>query len=455
MALNSQAVSRIDRPGEIDFYLAYVDASMAGDAVNDEGGAAPRGSDARPEGEATRKDAPFDPSLSTEAAFSATKAPLFVPDDVIDRWRAPPSGWPRALSWPPANAIKAMENAASEPEVGPLLARVSRGQPVRVDEWAKVVATFDLAMAEPLSGVDRQIERARDLAIFLTGSKPAALGPGEFYKVYSDQDPVADHETAKVGFACLFAAPDGEGLPYDYRYCLHAPKRPEGEPPLRGQKPGDEWEEYARQKRMFESVWRASFDRLETHDGALLRVTRGNGLACSRITPQAARLLVEEAKARGWDNIVVRGGDKFIQAVEQAAREIPGAPPVVIGRKPSFWEVIPLHPSRNMREFSAAEPSPFDAFTRVKTPKNPVGNIFDGDILDDADPGPRTGADDVNVTGFVQKQLGDMGASRRNADDDDVDVTGFVQEQLEGPDTPSDENSPRIKNRRVDDGLSP
>lgn len=453
MTSKNLAVSRIDRPGEIDFYLAYENASAAGDAVNDEDGVGAakrrfwRHKKTKPGAAPT--DEPVDTAHSTKMTPNHSDGPLRVPDKVLDDWKSPPPGWPRALSWPPAAVFDALEVAATHVDARDTLVRAARGEPVTEQEWEKTRGIFREALDAPLAAVDRQIARARDAAIFLAGAETQNTGSGDFYKISSTQNPIAHDVSARVGFACLFAETDSDLDPYDYRFCLSPPKRPSDEPPARGQNVA-EWEEYARHKRMFESIWRASFDRLETHDGALLKTTRENGLACSRITPQAARLIVEEARARGWDQIVVRGGERFIQAIEQAARDIPGAPPIVVGRNPSFWEVIPLHPARGMREFGAANSSPFDAYERVQTPSAFVDRIHDGDILDDADAGPRAAfGDEADVTGFVREQLNPPEEMSRNrptgasgadpssnapgakSDDNDVDVMGFTHEQLE------------------------
>jgi hypothetical protein len=131
-------------------------------------------------------------------------------------------------------------------------------------------------------------------------------------------------------------------------------------------------------------------DQLRTFDGGRLQV-KGDEIIVRKTSMEAARLLVMEAKARGWETIRVSGHNDFCAAVKRAAKE-EGIGAIIHRRGPlgfgpfSRPEVVmppipriqplnrkdPNEPERE-RKAAAAPAEDREAAARLLQPANPSG----------------------------------------------------------------------------------
>lgn len=269
------------------------------------------------QGEMLPPDSPVEaaPTLVADGAARDTLGRLYLPDEAVALFNRAPD-WPPMMTWPPKALTIRMNEIANDAGVASVLRRVAKGEPVSDSEWTSARDAFgqDETLKQIAKAIESNIAAAKTMAAFL----------------HRADQPTVDM-MRRPGFAFLFAGDfsriDGALNPRTLR---DAPD------PATVRKDSPEAVEAARQSFFQTAVASVTPGAITMTDGGVVTSRSDGSLRTPEVTPQAARMFVEEAKARGWTQIVVRGGPEFVRAVQQAAANDPAAPPVVTSPKMSM-----------------------------------------------------------------------------------------------------------------------
>lgn len=249
--------------------------------------------------------------VDPDAAPRTKDGRLLLPPGVMDRLNQP-EGWPSMLPWPPRALVTRLNQIAGQSAIASVMRRVAAGEMVSAREWEATTQAYsqDEKLQKISAAIVDQVSAAREVIAWLNKT-----------------DQATSKQLTGPSFAFFYTADlhqvDG----------LLTPRRLSD---LRASSDGGQTTEARRQQFMATSIASVSATRIDMVDGGSVEASKAKGLSCARITPMAAMMILEEAKARGWDRIVLRGGDEFIRAVRQAAANDPNAPPIVLAASPSL-----------------------------------------------------------------------------------------------------------------------
>ena len=268
------------------------------------------------EGEILPPGSPVDAPAEVAADGAARDATgrLYLPDEGVALFQRP-SGWPQIMIWPPRALTMRINEIANDAGVASVLRRVAKGEAVSDGEWVAARDSFtkDDVLKQIARAIEANIAAAATMALFL----------------HRVDAPTID-TMRRPGFAFLYAG--------DFRSidgALNPRLARDAVDPGSARRDSPEAIEAARQQFFKAAVKTVTPDSITLADGGVVKARGDGSLRTPEITPQAARMFVEEAKARGWTQIVVRGGPEFVRAVQQAAANDPDAPPVMTAPKMS------------------------------------------------------------------------------------------------------------------------
>ena len=268
------------------------------------------------EGEILPPGSPVDAPAEVAADGAARDATgrLYLPDEGVALFQRP-SGWPQIMIWPPKALTIRINEIANDAGVASVLRRVAKGEAVSDGEWVAARDSFtnDDVLKQIARAIKANIAAAAAMTLFL----------------HRVDAPTID-TMRRPGFAFLYAG--------DFRSidgALNPRLARDAVDQVSARRDSPEAIEAARQQFFRTAVKAVTPDSIYLADGGVVKARGDGSLRTPEITPQAARMFVEEAKARGWTQIVVRGGPDFVRAVQQAAANDPDAPPVMTAPKMS------------------------------------------------------------------------------------------------------------------------